>query len=229
LAAGGPQQKKRNVNLYKKRRIKMKRLITICAVVGLMLSAASVSWAGLVDVNTPPGAPDWWNVECDYYAYGYWEDLILDGGDTSPTDDGDHWASNFLSNTNFTANWGSVDSNTVSVDLDNVFRDDYYKEIYIYLQGTTNAPDGESISGVPDADGGTFTTLEGTFGLVSGNWYYKLIGEIHPQPDYVNLMVTVPGLTSVTNIWAGENCLPEPATIALLGLGALSLIRRKTT
>ena len=34
-------------------------------------------------------------------------------------------------------------------------------------------------------------------------------------------------MTNVTNIWAGENCIPEPATIGLLGFGTLSLFCKK--
>jgi hypothetical protein len=217
----------------KKRKIKMKRLITICAVVGLMLSLTCVSWANLVKptVNHPPGDdPTWWNTQCPYYAYGWWEaDLTPGSGVASPPNDGTHWATNFLgSNTAFTASIPGPDSTgtTVSINLNNVYRKDYYKEIYIYLRGTTTAGPGETISGIPDTDGGTFSG-EGTFGIGSGEWHYKLIGEIIPQPNWVNLMVTVPGLTSVTDIWAGENCIPEPATISLLGLGVLSLLRRK--
>ena len=210
----------------------MKKLITICAVVGLMLSATGVSWANLVDgpmVNPPPGAPEWWNVECDYYAYGWWEDDIaptpgvpVSLPTVSPPDDPTHWASNFLKYPDFTA---SVVGNEVSIYLDNVYRRDYYKEIFIYLSGTTVSTE-NGIGSNLDTDQGIF---EGWYGgsIGSGLWSYKVEGVITPQPWYVNLTLTVPGLTGVTDIWAGENCIPEPATIGLLGLGALGLIRSR--
>jgi hypothetical protein len=202
----------------------MKKLITICAVLCLMLISTSVSWAVPV-VQPPPGAPSWWNQECIYYAYGWWSaDIIGTDPIISPPDNPSHWASNFLSNTDFKANIG-VTNQTITVDLDNVYRPDLYKEIYIYITGTTTSTQ-EDILSTLDTDGGTFT---GSFGgrVGDGLWSYVVSGEIHPQPDFVNLRLTVPGMTSVTNIWAGENCIPEPATICMLGLGALSMIRRK--
>lgn len=206
----------------------MKTLITICAVVGLMLSATGVSWANLVpSVEPPPGAPEWWNVECEQYAYGWWEaDLTAGSTDVSPpvNPTTTHWASNFLSNTDFKA---SVAGNVVTINLDNEFQEHLYKEIFIFVSGTTVSTE-NGIGVNLDTDQGIF---EGWYGgsIGSGLWSYKVEGVIDPQPWYVNLTLTVPGLTSVTDIWAGENCLPEPATIALLGLGALSLIRRRST
>jgi hypothetical protein len=74
----------------------MKKLITICLVV-LMLSATCVSWASVIppgpNVTPPPGPPRWWNVACDYYAYGWWEaDIYPGSGPVSPPPDPTHWA-----------------------------------------------------------------------------------------------------------------------------------------
>ena len=208
----------------------MKKLITICAVV-LMLSATGVSWANFVpNVSPPPGAPDWWNVESEQYAYAWWEaDITPTPGvpavllpTVSPPGDSDHWASNFLEPGDFKA---SAVGNVVSIYLTNEFQEHLYKEIYIYLTGTTESTT-NGIGSNLDTDNGVF---EGWYGgsILGDTWSYKVEGEIHPQPDYVCLTITVPGLASVTDIWAGENCIPEPATVCLLGLGALSLIRNR--
>jgi hypothetical protein len=204
----------------------VKKLITICAaVVGLILSSACVSWA-VPTVSPPPpdaNAPSWWNTECPYYAYGWWEADILPDETASPLNDTTHWASNFLNNTDFTAS--VVDNSGVTIVLDNVYRPDYYKEIYIYVEGTRNSPP-PVVSGTLDVGSSTFTGTMNGWGS-DGTWGYVVSGVITPQPASVTLTLSISDVTGVTSIWAGENCVPEPATIGLLGLGALSLLRRK--
>lgn len=206
----------------------MKKLLTICAVLCLMLGSACVSW-GVPMVSSPSGAPSWWNEEGVHYAYGYWSaDIIAIGGAVSPTNDASHWGSNYLANTAFRADVGlGINNETISLDLANVYHADLYKQIYVYITGTTTSTM-ENVSTALDTDSGVFTGTE-TWSIdqATSTWSYTLEGEIHPQPEYVRLTFTVPGMTSVTNIWAGENCIPEPATMSLLSLGALSLIRRK--
>jgi hypothetical protein len=205
----------------------MKKLTTICLVASLMLISTSVSWASMV---IPPyldaGAPSWWNSEDGLYAYGYWQADLLQGGDpVSPTNDPYHWATNYLEYGDFTASIG-IEDETIMVNLANVRHDELDKQIYIYITGTTESTEDPIVSSL-NPDGGTFT---GDFSWnieTDGLWHCRVLGVIHPQPDYAYLTVNVPGMTSVTNIWAGELCVPEPATICLLGLGALSLIRKK--
>jgi hypothetical protein len=199
----------------------MKKLITICAVLCLMLISTSVSWASVV--VPPSGAPSWWNSETGLYAYGWWSaDIIASGSVISPPDNASHWASNYLENTEFKAD---ISTQTIFINLGNEYHRDLQKQIYVYITGTTTSTTNDILSSL-DTDSGVF---EGTFGgsVEEGLWTYVVSGLITPQPEYVNLSLTVPGMTSVTNIWAGENCIPEPATMSLLGLGALSLIRRK--
>jgi hypothetical protein len=114
-------------------------------------------------------------------------------------------------------------STPLSINLGNVYHENLDKELYIYITGTTTSTEQDIVSTL-DTDSGVFSGLWGG-SVGGGNWTYTVSGVIHPQPENVHLTVTVPGLTSVTNIWAGENCVPEPATIALLGFGALSLLR----
>jgi hypothetical protein len=205
----------------------MKKSMTICAVLCLM-SLTCVSWATpVVAVTPPPGAPSWWNSEAgQLYAYGWWSsDIIGGGGEVSPPNNPLHWASNYLENDDFEASIGMTDQ-TVSIDLGNVYRPDLYKQIYVYITGTTTSTV-QNVEGILDTDGGVFTGSQ-TWNIgENGQWTYVLEGEIHPQPAFVSIDFDVPGMTGVTNIWAGENCIPEPATICMLGLGALSLLRKK--
>jgi hypothetical protein len=219
--------------LKAKEKTLMKKLITICLVVGLMLSSTSVSWA-VPTVNPPPGAPSWWNVECQAYAYAWWEEDIYPSLTTvpiSPPGDNTHWASSWLTPDKFVA---TVTGTTVSIELGNALRPELNKEIFIFVRGTNsqgqtpqngNLGYGESVF-IPKEGTGENGTPWGD-GHTPGNWTYTVDGIICPQPAYVNLSFIVPGLTKVTDIWAGENCIPEPATVVLLGLGALSLLRRK--
>jgi len=205
----------------------MRKLITICLVASLMLISTSVSLASVV--STPLGAPSWWNSETGLYAYGYWSADIMGGGDeVHPGSNSSHWASNYLENEDFTASIGWTDD-TIAIALGNEFHADLQKQIYVYVTGTTTSTDADILSSL-NTDSGTFSGGS-TWNIDpgTGEWNYVLSGVITPQPHFVNLTLTVPGMTSVTNIWAGENCIPipEPATICLLGFGALSLIRRK--
>jgi len=202
----------------------MKKIMCICAVLCLALSSACVLGA---IVSPPPDAPSWWNTENpQYYAYGWWSADIIEGGSIiSPPDNSSHWASNFLGNTDFTANIGITDQ-TVAVNLDNVYRTDLYKILYVYITGTTVSTI-DNVDTVLDTGGGIFTGGQTWAIGENGVWTYVLQGEIRPQPDFVRMSFTVPGMTNVTNIWAGEVCVPEPATMSLLSIGALSLIRRK--
>jgi hypothetical protein len=204
----------------------MKKLITISMILCVMLSLTGISSAAMV--SAPPDAPSWWNSEdATYYAYGWWSaDIISIGGAVSPPSDTLHWASNFLVNTDFRADIGlGINNETISLDLDNVYDIGLYKKIYIVITGTTTSTV-ENVDTVLDTDGGVFAGSQ-TWNIENGIWSYILEGEIRPQPDYVRVTFTVPGMKSVTNIWAGEVCVPEPATISMLGLGVLSLIRRK--
>jgi hypothetical protein len=206
----------------------MRKLITICLVASLMLISTSVSLATVVIPPADAGAPSWWNSQDgQWYAYGYWQTDILGGGaPVSPLNDADHWGSNYLINTDFTASIGIQDE-TIMVNLANVRHDELDKQIYVYITGTTVSTEDPIITNL-NPDSGIFTGDSAWNIATDGTWHCRVLGVIHPQPDYAYLTVTVPGLASVTNIWAGELCVvPEPATICLLGLGAFSLIRRK--
>jgi hypothetical protein len=207
---------------------KMKKLIIICAVVGLLLSTTGVSWAVLV-VDSPPDAPDWWNTEDTDYAYGWWENVS--GTDVPPPNNETHWASNFLTNTDFTAtvNWYG----NIELDLTNVFNSDGVKEIYIYINGLHDDMPGDVPTLVSFNIGGSVFTgvnqgySDGLDGYGSTYWHWVVSGVIDPQPASVSLVLHQNALFNVYNIWVGENCVPEPTTIGLLGLGSLTLLRKR--
>jgi len=205
----------------------MKKSMTICAVLCLMLSLTCVSWASAV--YAPQVAPSWWNSEAgELYAYGYWQaDILGNNVVVSPPNDTRHWASNYLINTDFTASIGVIDE-TITLDLGNEYHPELDKQIFIYITGNTTSTILENVDTNLNTGSGIFTGTETWTITENGAWIYMLDGQIHPQPGFVSLTFTVPGMTSVTNMWAGENCIvPEPATMSLLALGGLTMLRRR--
>lgn len=203
----------------------MKKQILFSVVVGIIATAANFAAAAMV--TPPPGAPTWWNSEvAENYAYGWWSVDIISGESLiSPPDNANHWASNFLTNTDFTGVIG-LQNQTISMDLNNLSNPDLYKKVYIYITGTSDSMV-DNIESVLDVAEGTFTGNQSWTINGNGGWTYLLEGDIHPQPDFVRLTFTVPGMTGVTEMWAGEVCVPEPATMSLLGMGVMTLVRRK--
>ena len=128
----------------------MKKLITICALVCLMLSLACVSWAAPLP---PPGAPSWWNEQGNYYAYAQW--LFPSGTNVSPMPGHTSWfSSDEFVNTDFKA---SIVGNTISLDLENVENENLYKQIFILVQGTSSIAETTMANETFDFDGQIFT------------------------------------------------------------------------
>jgi hypothetical protein len=213
----------------------MKRLITICLVATIILGISGVVNA-VPTVTPPPGAPDWWNSTGGvYYAYAWWKDLPNETN--LYLDDAVEWTSNFIvDNTDFYVRVYKNNGN-FHVQLKNVPDPNLYKEIYIYAEGTTS--DYGATWTIPyfyiwedenyskHNEDAFIGTMEGT-NNGDGTWSFLMDGEIHPQPYQVNVGPFLANHSDlvVTNLWIGENCIPEPATIAMLGLGGL-LLRRK--
>lgn len=118
----------------------------------------------------------------------------------------------------------------IVLDIDNRPEPLPYKEIWVqvtYLQFAVTAPTVD----VPGAEylGGETVLVEDA-GLVK--WYLDLSKwRIEPNPAEEQIILTShPSLGSmIDQIVVDTICIPEPATIALLGLGSLVLIRRKRT
>jgi len=201
------------------------------AAVVVMLSAMSAARGSVV--NPPPDPPDWWNTEATLHAYAWWEDDIQRelGPYTPvyPSGDAAHWDSDFLDPSLVPVLCGGEDSWAVVIGMDNTGWGDSYKQIFFLFTGTTtdlvNPPSGLGFAIVPlpsgEFVGSTRATNNG-----DGTWEYRVEGEVSPPSSAFAMVFDVPGLTSVTNVWAGEN-IPEPAALSILALGGMALIARR--
>ena len=104
---------------------------------------------------------------------------------------------------------------------------------YIFLQMTsTKAPSPGGVTPVGGGSGGPYTAGTWNTGVPQwqepNGWYtYNWGLTIEPNPEYEDIVITVPFGTSIDQIVVDTICTPEPATLALLLMGALlGLIKR---
>jgi hypothetical protein len=105
---------------------------------------------------------------------------------------------------------------------------DEYKEIWITVifQGKL---DTDSVTPVPGGD--KVTSLGQTITNIGNSWKELVIGwRLEPNPESEIICMGFSGTgSSIDSVVVETICIPEPATLAMLGLGALALLagRRK--
>lgn len=134
--------------------------------------------------------------------------------------------------------WAGSGAGSAIVTLDIPNNEDLTKDKLVWLQVTI----GSTLIGgltmnvnlIPNA-GQTVTVLDETlYPMPSGElygYYYEKLWKISPQPGFETITAQVNfsgGILAIDEVDVDTICIiPEPATISLLGLGALSLLRRK--
>jgi hypothetical protein len=204
----------------------MKKLMTICVVVAMCAGAnvglATISLGGW-DEGAAGSTHEYWD-----FTPGHVTTISGDGYSATPDVVSNPDPLNVVASIGGSASWDGVTEFTstraisVSLEIPNYEFLNDYKVIWVDIG---NSPvRGITISAT---DGGSTTF---NYVVLPGQGDAEFGVKIWPNPyvEVVNFYVLPVGGAAVLDyIHVDTICIPEPATVGLLGLGALSLIRRK--
>ena len=207
----------------------MKRVAIVFAFLGLIFA---VSTASADDFN----APDW--REDPYTTYSIWEfdtDTNPTGPDswsyvpgdytpalTSPTLTVSGLATHKPEDMGEYGVWKFEDD--IAIEIDNFPEENDYKEIWMQLTYYASGPPDVYAEVGVDTFWGTEIFSEASGDYIHGIW--QII--IEPNPSSEVIFIAPRDCTAyMDEIVIDTICIPEPATICLLGLGALALLRKR--
>ena len=103
---------------------------------------------------------------------------------------------------------------------------DLYKEIWVEIGFRGNLG---HYSAIPVPFGGSVEQLSEEIQTVDNDWQKLTVGwRIYPNPDSERICFIFTDVAALDYVTVDTICIPEPATVALLGLGGLLLRKRKT-
>jgi hypothetical protein len=197
--------------------------------------------------NVVIGLPDWqaWNRGAPLSATAAW-DFVSATNPAAPDDPGvpvilpsNTSAAAMAINLQWTTDFGGKvhdgwyapgENGQLVIDMPNWIDEQPVK--YLRIQMTYDGPNGAS---TPTMDivghdpQGCLTTFIGQVDEVrpDGQQYTISMWKIIPNPDSEQITVTIPAGLFIDEIVVDTISIPEPATMALVGLGVLGLLRRR--
>ena len=70
----------------------------------------------------------------------------------------------------------------------------------------------------------------GVVGYSGSAWYtYEWTMTIQPNPEYEWIHIAFPASANIEDVHINTICVPEPATLGLLGLAGLAMVRSRRT
>jgi hypothetical protein len=227
--------------------MKLQTLTTACLISIVLSSLSFGAWVPLtgspVPISSLPAAGlevgDKQFVDFDVFGIGVGgaippdaDTLFVQGGQDDAT--GDYGL-------RFRLAWIAGSNQTINVTLSyrvSILPDgDPIKDVSMYLTaasatGTGVVSAGETLYNAPLPGGDVIASISTSKEFGDGGAYLSAYAEFDPVPDvWVNKAISVTGGTngtaSLSEVYQLYSQVPEPAAIALLGLGALALLRKR--
>jgi len=127
-----------------------------------------------------------------------------------------------------------LEGGQISKFMGNVYRPTFTKEIFVQIVVRTSSgltprqpPDEQFVTLSVETRGGLASMDQQPNTYIGNDWWVQTwTGTYYPQPDWERFRFLFKHKSYVDSVWIGTHCVPEPATLSLLGLGALVLMRR---